>query len=125
VKYPYAFATVFWRPFPTEVRKPQQMIAAAEALVLLVATLMSWRSIASIPRRLRASPYLAYALLFVLVFVYAFSAFSNFGLLARERTQVLPLYLVMLALPAWPKTQSASPAPSDDPVPATSPGLRV
>jgi hypothetical protein len=111
VKFPYAFATVFWRPFPYEVKKAQQMIAAAEGMVLLGLTLLSWRSIASIPRRLRASPYLGYAILFVIVFVYAFSAFSNFGLLARERTQVLPLYLVLLALPVLPRKAEATPPP--------------
>jgi hypothetical protein len=100
IKFPLGFGTVFYRPFPIEVHNPQQLIASLEGLILLAATMLSWRSLASIPRRLRASPYLAYALAFIVAFVVAFSAFSNFGLLARQRTQVLPLYLVFLALPS-------------------------
>jgi hypothetical protein len=37
----------------------------------------------------------------VLVFVYAFSSFSNFGLLARQRVQALPFLLVLYALPEY------------------------
>jgi hypothetical protein len=99
VKFPYGFATVFYRPFPTEVHNTQQLIASAEGLALLLVTVLSWRSVVAVPRRIRSSPYVTYALAYVVVFVVAFSAFSNFGLLARQRTQVLPLYLVMLALP--------------------------
>ena len=33
------------------------------------------------------------------MFVIAFSSFSNFGILTRQRTQVLPLVLVLLVLP--------------------------
>jgi len=35
-----------------------------------------------------------------LLFVFAFSSIANFGILARERTQVLPFFLVLLAVPA-------------------------
>jgi hypothetical protein len=33
------------------------------------------------------------------IFVYGFSYFANFGILTRERVQVLPFVLVFLALP--------------------------
>lgn len=99
VKFPLGFATVFYRPFPFEVHNAQQLLTAAEGLVLIGATLASRRSIASVLRMLRQVPYIAYCVAFVVTFVIAFSAFSNFGLLARQRTQVLPLYLALLALP--------------------------
>jgi hypothetical protein len=44
-------------------------------------------------------PYVAYALTYTVMFVIAFSSISNFGILTRQRTQVLPLALVMLVLP--------------------------
>ncbi|MDQ1519420.1 MAG: hypothetical protein QOI55_493, partial [Actinomycetota bacterium] len=51
------------------------------------------------PQFARNYPLISYAVGFIVLFVIAFSAFSNFGILARQRTQVLPLYLVLLALP--------------------------
>ena len=41
------------------------------------------------------------ALGILVTFVYAFSAFSNFGILARQRCQVLPFFIVLLCLPEW------------------------
>ena len=40
-----------------------------------------------------------FALIYTLVFVYAFSTIGNFGILVRQRVQVYPLFLVLLALP--------------------------
>jgi hypothetical protein len=60
---------------------------------------------ASIPRLLRLPkyifqvPYVAYALTYTIMFVIAFSSIANFGILTRQRTQVLPLVLVFLVLP--------------------------
>jgi hypothetical protein len=99
VQFPLGFATVFYRPMPFEAHNAQQFLTAAEGVILIGLTISSRRSLASIRRMLRSTPYLTYCLGFVVMFVVAFSAFSNFGLLARQRTQVLPLYLVLLALP--------------------------
>ena len=50
-------------------------------------------------RRSRDYPYFMYALGAMLVFIVAFSGFSNFGLLARERAVIQPLFFVFLTLP--------------------------
>jgi hypothetical protein len=42
----------------------------------------------------------AFVVVYSLLFVFAFSSIANFGILARERTQVLPFFLVLLAVPA-------------------------
>jgi hypothetical protein len=42
----------------------------------------------------------AFVAVYSLLFVFGFSTISNFGILARERTQVLPFFLVLLAIPA-------------------------
>jgi hypothetical protein len=36
---------------------------------------------------------------YTLLFILAFSGFGNFGILARQRSQLFPLVLVALALP--------------------------
>jgi hypothetical protein len=40
-----------------------------------------------------------FAVIYTLVFVYAFSTIGNFGILVRQRVQVYPLFFVLLALP--------------------------
>jgi hypothetical protein len=45
-------------------------------------------------------PYVAFAVSYTAMFVFAFSSVGNFGIMTRQRTQVLPLVLVLLAIPA-------------------------
>ena len=47
----------------------------------------------------RRQPYVVTAITFVAVFIFGFSSFANFGLLVRQRSQVLPFFLVILAVP--------------------------
>jgi hypothetical protein len=107
IKFPLGFGTVFYRPFPFEVRNGQQLIAAMEGLLLIVLTWKWRKNVAATFSGMRASPYIGYCVAYIVLFVIAFSSFSNFGLLARERTQVTPLYLALLAIPtrAQLKTQ--------------------
>ena len=60
----------------------------------------SVRRLASIPKRLRSEPYIIYALAYALMFFFAFATIANFGILARERSQVMPFMFVLLAIPA-------------------------
>ena len=64
----------------------------------------------ALPRLLLREPYVAYVATYVLLFVYAFSTFGNFGLLVRERVQVLPLLLVLPCLPEAAPAARAAPA---------------
>jgi hypothetical protein len=36
---------------------------------------------------------------YALAFIYAFSSLANFGILARERSQLLPVLFVVLCIP--------------------------
>jgi len=128
--FPPAFVTVFFRPFPFESSTTQGLISAGEGLLLLGLCIVSGRRLRSIPAMIRTTPYLAFSIGYVLVFVYAFSSFSNFGILARQRVQALPLLLVPLALPIFrpsapkargaPLTMRARPAVPRQPVQAGS-----
>ena len=99
-EYPYAVVSVLFRPFPWEAGMPQALVAAAEGLVLMVLFAFSLRRLARISWYAVRTPYVAFALAYTAMFVLAFSAIGNFGLLTRQRTQVLPLVLVLLAVPA-------------------------
>ena len=50
---------------------------------------------------MRRQPYVAYCVGLIVAFIYAFSSFSNFGILARQRCQMLPFFLALLCLPEW------------------------
>ncbi len=98
--YPWAVVTVLLRPFPGEARDVPGLLASAETMFLLGLAVVSWRRFARLPSLLVRSNYVLFAAAFCATFVYAFSSLGNFGLLARQRTQVLPLLFVLLALPA-------------------------
>ncbi len=95
---PVAVVSVLFRPFLFEAGNPQMLVAGVEGTVLLVIAARSWRSLRHVPGRLRREPYLLMCLVYALIFIYAFSNFSNFGILVRERVQVLPFVLAFLAL---------------------------
>lgn len=95
---PWAAFTILFRPLVFEAGNPQMMLAALEGAALLVLVALSWRSLPGLGRRMRHQPYLILALGYTVVFVYAFSNFGNFGILTRQRVQVLPFLLVFLAL---------------------------
>jgi hypothetical protein len=105
-RLPSAVATVLFRPFIFEAGNAQAVIAAAEASFLLLLTVIRLRALAGALRRLRRDPYIALALTYVVLFIVAYSGIANFGLLARQRVQLIPLYLVLLSIPAAGKAAS-------------------
>jgi len=98
--FPEAAVTVLFRPFPTEATGSEQLLTSIEGAALIVLTLVSFRRLLTIPRRLRAQPYLTYALVYMLLWILAFGVIANFGILVRQRTQMLPFYFVLLSVSA-------------------------
>lgn len=100
LQVPKAIVTVLFRPFVTEADNAQAFAAALESTFLLLLTIKRspwiWKAMKSVRRQ----PYVGLALVFTAVFVIAFASFPNFGLLARERVQVLPFFLILLSIPA-------------------------
>ena len=59
---------------------------------------------------------------YTLMFVFAFSSVGNFGIITRQRTQVFPMVLVLLALPAVSRARDGLErrrTPDAEPAPAT------
>jgi len=98
--FPQAVVTVLFRPFPIEAHGFEQLFTAVEGMVLIVITGLSVRRLLTVPRRFRTQPYVAFAAVYVLLWTLAFGVIANFGILARQRTQMLPFYFVLLAVPA-------------------------
>ncbi len=103
---PNAVVTVIFRPFPWEAGSLNSLLASAEGFGLLVLLVVSRRRILTWLRTVIRRPYLVYAAAFAFVFVLAFSYIGNFGILARQRTQMLPLLFTLVAMPAAARTGS-------------------
>jgi hypothetical protein len=100
-----ATVSVLFRPFPWEASSAQVLIASVEGAFLLALSLVSWRRVAAGLSRGRNS-FLVMTFLYLLGFVVAFSQFGNFGILARQRVQALPLLLVLLSMtPLLPRSR--------------------
>lgn len=96
---PMNIVTVLFRPFPFEVSNIQSLLAALEGVTLIVLFILALPRLRTVPKRLRKQPYITYCITYSLLFCFMFSAFQNFGILARQRVLVFPLVLVLLALP--------------------------
>lgn len=107
VDLPRAALTVLFRPLPTEAHNPQAMLASLEGVFLLLLAAKSWRRFTALPALARRRPYLWFVMLYGLLFIYAFSNFGNFGILTRQRVQVFPVVLVLLAVPLPDKLRKA------------------
>jgi hypothetical protein len=114
VKLPLAIVTVFFRPFPFEAHNAQVAVTALESTLLLCLLVSRRRGVWQALRHPRRRPYVAFVVVYSLLFVFAFSTISNFGILARERTQVLPFFLVLLAIPALRRGPGPAAAPSPE-----------
>lgn len=93
---PLATLTVLFRPLPQEANSPVMLAAAAENTALLLLALVSLRRVVGALRGGREQPYAMLAATFILFFVVAFSSFGNFGLLSRQRVQVMPFVLAIV-----------------------------
>jgi hypothetical protein len=102
---PLAAVSVLFRPFIFEAHNVAALIAAVEGTALLGLLALSLPRLRGVHKRLLRQPYLAFCTTYALMFIYAFSNFSNFGILTRERVMVLPFALVFLALPRNPQEQ--------------------
>ena len=93
-----AIVSVPFRPFPHEAENLQAQLASLEGLFLLGLLVLSLPRLARLPRIALRKPYVAFATVYTLGFIVAFSTFANFGLLARQRSQLLPLLVVWFVL---------------------------
>jgi hypothetical protein len=96
---PIAIVTALYRPLPFEARNIPMLVAALEGTLLLTLTLLRFRWLVGAIKSFWRSPYMSFAIFYAGMLIVAFSSFTNFGLLARQRAQLLPFFLVLLAVP--------------------------
>jgi hypothetical protein len=100
---PLATFQVLFRPTLLDAHNSQAILAGVEGTFLFLLTLFRWRWVWAAVKRLRRTPYIAFVGAYTGMFVIAYSSFANFGILARERVQLLPLFFVLLSIPPRPR----------------------
>ena len=113
LEYPQAVFSVLFRPTILEARTAGNAVAAAETTVLLLLFVASWRRLKNLPVLLFKRPYLVLAVVYAGIFTFAWSSFANLGALARQRAQVWPFVLLVLALPVVVKAPDTSISAAD------------
>jgi len=109
VRFPPAAGTVLFRPLPYEAHSPQELVTAIEDVCILGYALKNIRKVAYAFRQARRRPFLLFCIGTIILFIIEYSTFSNFGLLARERTQITALLFTLLMVPPIEPTQVEQP----------------
>jgi hypothetical protein len=103
--YPKDVYTVLFDPLPFNAHSGGERFQSLQNTVLLVLLIASIRNLRILPRAALARPYLIMCFIYVVSFCYFFAALGNLGLIAREATVMVPLYLVLLCIPRGPRRQ--------------------
>ena len=95
---PEAILRVMFRPLPNEATNVQSLASSLEGTILLLVFIVRLPWILRNMLRMRRSPYAIFAFLYTGGFIIAFSAILNLGILARQRSQVIPFFLALLVV---------------------------
>jgi hypothetical protein len=98
-EYPAAVISVLFRPTIFEANSGAGAVAAIETTVLLLLFALSWKRLRNVPAMAFRRPYVLFCVVYTGIFAFAWSSFANLGALARQRVQVWPFLLLLLALP--------------------------
>ena len=99
IDFLYAAVTVPFRPFPHEAHNRQAQVSGLEGVILLGLVVASIPRLRRMPIYLLRRPYVAMSTVYCVGFIIAFSNVGNFGIITRQRAQLLPLLFVLLSLP--------------------------
>ena len=101
--FPKDVFVVLFDPLPFNAHGGGEMFQAFQNTVLIVMLVAGLRSLRILPRAAFARPYLIMCFVYVVSFCYFFASLGNLGLIAREATVMVPLYLVLLCIPRGPR----------------------
>jgi hypothetical protein len=95
---PMALITIMARPFPWEARGIA-LLSAAEMTIFWGIALTRWRAIWAVIRHWRDNAFMRIAFPFVMGISLMYGlAFANLGIIARQRSVILPFMLTLLAV---------------------------
>ena len=111
---PEAALRVLYRPLLHEARNIQTLLSAIEGTFLLGLTILAFPRILVNMWDHRRHQYVVLSLSYTFGFIVVFSTIFNLGIMARQRSQLLPMMLVWLALLTVPREDLVN---EPDPVP--------
>ena len=107
LEYPSAVFSVLFRPTLLEADSAGDIVAAMETTLILAFFVIGWKRVRAAFRAAFSQPYILFCIVYTAIFTFAWSAFANLGALARQRVQVWPFVLILIAVPVARR----SPAP--------------
>ncbi len=130
LEYPTAMLSVLFRPWIFEADTAGDVVAALETSALLIAAILAWGRLKALPAMMFRRSYVLFCVVYTGIFTFAWSSFANVGALARQRAQLWPLLLVLLAIPPVRETAARRPewtqrAAFDRPSPTAAPSSSV
>jgi hypothetical protein len=102
--FPLAVITTNFRPFPWEAGGLFPTLTSLEGVLLGILILSRRRQILGGFRRWRSNGMVLFAGAAFLAFSIILASLANFGLLARQRTQVLPFLFMLICMVAKPRS---------------------
>ncbi len=111
---------MLFRPLLNEASSIPILASAVEGTFLLGLTVLAFPRILVNIWAARRHQYVALALAYTFGFVVAFSSFFNLGIIARQRVQVLPLFLVCLVALTM-RREDLFDEPDPEPLPVVTP----
>ena len=111
---PKATVSVLLRPYPWQASSGPALIASLEGVLLLLLVILRWRDLARVPQLAWRKTGVAFGLTYLLLFIVAFSNIGNAGILARQRTQVMPFLLIAVCAAASPHRSETDDDDGDD-----------
>ena len=109
---PVAAVNVLYRPFIFEAGSVPALVSALEGTLLIGLTIAGARWLWRIGPAMYRNPLAAYCGGFVLAFIFAFSNLGNAGILARQRVQMFPILMLLVAAAAEHRRLAADGEPS-------------
>ena len=85
------------RPFPWEATSATGAISSLEGLVLLTLAWNRRKQLFATAKVWRQNAFVAFVLVYSLEFLIVFSSISNWGIIARQRTMLIPFVFFLLA----------------------------
>jgi hypothetical protein len=98
IAIPMAFVNILLRPFITEAGNPMALTSSLEMMALWAVIIFNRRQIRAALCFWRTNRLLRFTIPFALLYVLMIGlAFQNLGIIARQRTLVMPAIMVMMA----------------------------
>jgi hypothetical protein len=107
-----SFGTVLFRPLPFEASEAQTLMAALESAWLMALVFVRIRWVLAAAKSMRRQPYVAYLTAFLIGGIIVLTSVANFGILARQRTLLLPALLILVSIPPERLRRARDPAPA-------------